>query len=106
LEIDGFKIHYVVKGEGIPCLVIGSSIYYPRTFSQGLSEHLKMYFVDMPWFASERGAWLADSMSIEKINGFVEEIRRQLKLEKALLMGHSIHGTIAMEYAKAYPRKT
>jgi acetyl esterase/lipase len=105
LEIDGFKIHYLVKGEGIPCLVIGSSIYYPRTFSQGLSEHLKMYFVDMPWFASERGAWSTDSMSIEKINGFVEEIRRQLKLEKPLLMGHSIHGTIAMEYAKAYPEK-
>ncbi len=103
LEIDGFKLHYSVQGEGIPCLVIGSSVYYPKTFSNNLRKHLKMYFVDMPWFASERGTMKLDSFSISKINEFIEEIRKQFDLEKFAIMGHSIHGTVAMEYVKSYP---
>ena len=51
IEVDGSQLEYVVQGEGLPCLVIGSSIYYPRTFSPELRKHLKLYFVDMKWFA-------------------------------------------------------
>jgi acetyl esterase/lipase len=103
IEIKGFKLNYLVEGEGIPCLVVGSSVYYPKTFSNTLKKHLKMYFVDMPWFASERGELPAESFSVEKINGFIEEIRKQLELQKPVVIGHSIHGTVAMEYAKQYP---
>ncbi len=32
IEIDGSRLGYTIEGEGIPCLIIGSSVYYPKTF--------------------------------------------------------------------------
>ncbi|MEM1120293.1 MAG: alpha/beta hydrolase [Bacteroidota bacterium] len=100
--VEGSQLDYVVEGEGIPCLVIGSSIYYPRTFSKELRKQLKMYFVDLKWFAKNYQAENLESVDIASIVSNVESIRQALHLEKPLLMGHSIHGTIAMEYAKVY----
>jgi proline iminopeptidase len=103
LEVNGFTLDYTIEGQGQPCLVIGSSIYYPRTFSRDLRQHLQLIFVDMPWFAPARGPLPADSFSVEVINEFIEEIRLFFRLDQAVLMGHSIHGTVAMEYAKQNP---
>ena len=102
IDVDGSKLHYVIEGEGIPCLVIGSSIYYPRTFSAKLRRHLKMYFVDLKWFAEGYVPEDLDTMNIRSIVDDVELIRKKLGLERPLIMGHSIHGTIATEYAKVY----
>jgi hypothetical protein len=45
---------HIVAGSGIPTVVIGSSIYYPRTFSPRLRESLRMAFIDLPLLG-----WLA-----------------------------------------------
>ncbi|MCB0552280.1 MAG: alpha/beta fold hydrolase, partial [Phaeodactylibacter sp.] len=103
IEVDGSKLKYVVEGEGTPCLVIGSSIYYPKTFSADLRKNLKMYFVDLKWFAEDYKPENLDSVNIASIVQDVEEIRAKLGLENPILMGHSIHGTIAMEYVKEHP---
>ena len=105
VEVDGSRLQYVVKGEGKPCLVIGSSVYYPKTFSGALYKHLKLYFVDLKWFAKDYQPENLDSVNIQSIVGDVEQIRLQLGLEKPLIMGHSIHGTIATEYVKKHPDK-
>jgi proline iminopeptidase len=102
IEIDSFKLHYTIEGQGIPCLVIGSSVYYPRTFSEQLKQQLKMYFVDMRWFAPQRGEMPPDTFTIQKIAEDIEQIRQKLHLEKPVVIGHSIHGSVAMEYAKIY----
>lgn len=105
ITIDGSQLDYIVEGEGKPCLVIGSSIYYPRTFSKELRKHLKMYFVDMKWFAKNYAREDLATVNIKSIVDDVEQIRQALGLEKPLLLGHSIHGTIATEYVKAYGDK-
>ena len=102
IEVDGSRLSYVIEGEGIPCLVIGSSIYYPRTFSNNLRKHLKMYFVDMKWFAKDYLAEDLQKVNIESIVQDVEQIRTALGLEMPLILGHSIHGTIATEYVKKF----
>jgi len=102
IEIDGGKLKYVVEGEGIPCLVIGSSVYYPKTFSANLRKHLRMYFVDMPWFAEEYSAPDLEAYSIQHLANDIEEVRVALKLVDFVIMGHSIHGTVALEYARRY----
>jgi proline iminopeptidase len=102
IEVDGSKLRYVVEGEGVPCLIIGSSVYYPKTFSEDLRKHLKMYFVDMKWFAKDYVPENLDTVNKTTIIEDVEQIRKNLGLEKPVIMGHSIHGTIAMEYAKKY----
>ena len=105
VEVDGMRLNYTVKGEGLSCLVIGSSIYYPKTFSKELENHLKMYFVDMKWFAPEYKSENLDSVDINSIVDDVEQIRTELGLEKPIIMGHSIHGTVATEYVKKYSAK-
>ena len=105
IEVDGSKLQYIIKGEGMPCLVIGSSVYYPKTFSTKLYNHLKFYFVDMKWFAKDYAPENMDTVNISSIVDDVEQIRQKLGLNKLLIMGHSIHGTIATEYVKRYPDK-
>jgi len=105
IEVDDSRLRYVVEGNGYPCLVIGSSIYYPKTFSQDLRQHLKLYFVDMKWFANDYEPEDLEAVTIAGIVEDVEQIRRHLGLERPILMGHSIHGAIAVEYAKRYPDK-
>ncbi len=102
VHVDGSQLRYVVEGSGIPCLVIGSSVYYPRTFSDELRQHLKMYFVDMKWFAKGYASEDLGDVDIRSIVEDVEQIRSALGLERPLVLGHSIHGTIATEYVKRY----
>jgi len=103
IAVSGSQLKYVVQGEGQPCLVIGSSVYYPKTFSKNLRRHLKMYFVDMRWFAEEYTPVDLQTFTLDTIISDIEKVRSSLQLEKPILMGHSIHGTIAMEYAKHHP---
>mgnify|MGYP001348294564 CR=1 FL=1 len=102
--IDGTKLNYVVEGNGRPCIVIGSSIYYPRTFSDKLRKHFQFSFVDMRWFAEEYSPVNLDDFTLQTISDDIERVRSELKLENVIIMGHSIHGTIALEYAKRYPK--
>ena len=102
IQVDDSRLDYVVEGEGRPCLVIGSSIYYPRTFSGNLRQHLEMYFVDLKWFAKDYAPEDLEQVTIASIVQDVEQVREALGLEKPLIMGHSIHGTIATEYVKEY----
>ncbi len=46
LNIDGFTLSYSIEGTGPTASVIGSSIYYPRAFSQSLHSHLRLVFMD------------------------------------------------------------
>jgi proline iminopeptidase len=48
---DGFTLQYRLSGTGIPTLVVGSSIYYDRSFSQELRTKLHMVFIDHRGFA-------------------------------------------------------
>lgn len=105
IVVDGSVLDYAVEGKGIPCLVLGSSVYYPKTFSEELRTYLEFYFVDLKWFAKGYRQEDLDTVNISSIVADVEQIRQLLGLERPLILGHSIHGTIALEYAKAHPDK-
>jgi proline iminopeptidase len=46
VQVDGAGLRYRIEGHGPPCLVVGSSVCYPRVFSQRLREHLRLVFAD------------------------------------------------------------
>ena len=46
IDIDDYQLHYSIEGTGMPALVIGSALYYPRTFSENLRTYLQLIFVD------------------------------------------------------------
>jgi hypothetical protein len=48
--VDDFNLKYIVAGVGIPCMVVGSHIFWPRTFSEDLRNHLRFIFADCRLF--------------------------------------------------------
>jgi proline iminopeptidase len=102
VDVDGAQLGYRIEGHGQPCLVVGSSVYYPRVFSQDLRAHLQLVFVDLRHFATRDPSFDPDRISIETYPDDIEHVRQILELDDVVVIGHSIHGTIALEYARRY----
>jgi proline iminopeptidase len=100
---DQFALRYQIEGTGTPAIVVGSSHYYPRTFSAELREHLQFVFVDHRGFAPSPGPVDTTDFAFDKVLADIERTRQQLGLDKIVIIGHSGHAFMALEYAKAYP---
>ena len=98
IEIDGFKLKYLTEGNGPDVLVIGSSVYYPRSFSQNLRNFFRLHFVDYRGFAEGPEV----ELTFEDLLDDLEHVRQKLSLKKCIVIGHSAHGLLALEYAKKH----
>ncbi|MBM3197612.1 MAG: alpha/beta hydrolase [Chlamydiae bacterium] len=100
IEIDGFKLKYLTEGIGPDVLIVGSSIYYPRSFSQNLRKSLRLHFIDYRGFAE--GPEI--DLTFDTLLDDIEHVRQELGLKKCIVVGHSAHGLLALEYAKKYKK--
>ncbi len=103
IDIEGFKLRYFIEGKGPNVLVLGSAIYYPRSFSQNLKKSLRLHFVDYRGFAEPPASGIYSVPSFDTLLNDIEEIRQKLSIGKCLVVGHSAHALLAIEYAKKYP---
>jgi proline iminopeptidase len=104
IEIDGFKLRYRTEGAGPDALVLGSAIYYSRSFSQSLRKSLRLHFVDYRGFAQPPVSGIGEIPSFDKLVDDIEHMRKKLSLEKCIVVGHSAHALLALEYSKKYPQ--
>lgn len=105
VAVPGATLHYVVEGAGVPALVIGSATYYPRTFSPRLRETCRLAFADLRHFARSDAALGSGEVTFDRYADDVEQVRRALGFERAVVVGHSKHGNLALEYVKRYPER-
>lgn len=103
LVSGGFTLGYSIEGRGPDALVIGSAVYYPRTFSQNLRQHLRMIFVDHRGFGMAPGAFTHADFELDVLVDDLENLRQALGLNKVIVIGHSGHAYMALHYAKKYP---
>ncbi len=103
VELQGAQLGYRIEGQGQSCLVIGSSVYYPRVFSKELRAHLQLVFVDLRHFAVCDPAFSPDRISIDTYCEDIEQVRQILGLGEVVVVGHSLAGAIALEYARRNP---
>jgi proline iminopeptidase len=109
VDVDGAQLRYVIEGEGQPCLVVGSSVFYPRIFSEDLRRHVQLVNVDLRHFAdpehpaSAEPSFSRDQITIDSYAADIERVRQALGLGDVVVIGHSIHSLIALEYARRYP---
>ena len=101
---DGFELNYCIKGRGTPILVVGSSVYYPRLFSENLYEKFQFIFLDHRGFVAPPRTLTAEDYTLDKVLDDIETARQSLNLEDFIILGHSGHAFMALEYAKKYPR--
>lgn len=101
----GSTLRYSVEGGGTPLLVAGSAVYYPRTFSQRLREHMRLAFVDLRHFAVSDGSPSPEPTTLDTYLEDIETLRVAMGLERFVLVGHSHHGNVAAAYAKRHPER-
>lgn len=101
-----FKLHYHIEGkeDGLAVIVIGSARYYPRTFSLNLRQHLRLIFIDHRGFAEHDGTLTPFDFTFDAVLDDIELVRKTLNLPRVIVLGHSGHGYMALEYTKKYPQ--
>ena len=104
ISVEGARLHYRIEGSGIPLVLIGSPQLYPPVFSQGLLEHFQMIFVHARLAVPTEDGFEVGSITLETFADDVEALRRELALEKIAVLGHSVHGLMALEYGRKYPQ--
>jgi proline iminopeptidase len=104
IESQGFDLGYRIEGCGPNTLVIGSSIYYPRIFSENLRKHLRLVFLDMRAFAPPPLFEISLTFDLNLILDDIECMRQKLNLGQVIILGHSGNAFLALEYAKKYPQ--
>lgn len=102
---QGFQLQYRIEGEGLPAIVIGSALFYERAFSKNLRSHLKLAFVDHRGFAPGNQCQDRSQYELDCLVDDLEAARATFGFETMVLIGHSGHGFMALEYAKKYPNR-
>ena len=105
IESNGIEFKYVRQGKGEPLLVIGSSVYYPKAFSDSLKDRFQIVCIDSRHFIPDYNPTDDElrSMNLTTWADDLEVAREKLNLDKVTVIGHSIHAQIALEYASKYP---
>lgn len=104
IDTDGFRLNYIMEGEGNPILVIGSALYDYRVFSPELRRKFKWIFADHRGFGTAPDREADNSaFDLHILLSDIELLRRHLLLEEFVIVGHSGHAFMALEYAKKYP---
>src|SRR3712207_4202818 len=75
------------------------------TFSQPLKELLRCAFMDHRAFIPGATTGTQERYTLDMIADDVEHVRRALGWERLTVYGHSLHGLIALEYARQHPRR-
>ncbi len=102
LNRDNFCLKASVNGNGPVAIVIGSHKYYPRTFSENLKSKLQLVCADTKGFVPASENHMESDFTVDKLVQDIEAIRASLSADKIILIGHSIHAFMAMEYARAF----
>ncbi|RUP42051.1 MAG: alpha/beta hydrolase [Acinetobacter sp.] len=103
LNRDSFCLKASIDGNGPVAIVIGGHKYYPRTFSENLKSKLQLVCADTRGFVPASENHTESDFTIDKLVQDIEAMRVSLGADKIILIGHSIHAFMAMEYARAFP---
>lgn len=104
ITVDGFELPYHIEGTGQDVIVIGDTVYYPRTFSDNLRQHVRLHFLSHRGFSTAHRQFKSDDFALEIIANDIEAYRIHHKLEQVIVLGHSGHGHMALSYAQHYPQ--
>jgi len=108
-EINGYKINVETKGTGEPIFFFAggpgnSHDYMQGNFGQYYQSH-QLVFIDMLGRGMSDDAKEVSEYSVENDVEVAEAIRKNLKLEKIAMVGHSYGTVVAQAYAIKYPEQ-
>ncbi len=105
-KVGNFDIHYRAGGQGEPLIIIHGGANGSEAWMDSASELSKSYTVylpDMPGFGLSQS--LVGGYYLPDLVEFVDNFADTLGLESFCLLGHSLGGAIALNYAVRFPNK-
>jgi pimeloyl-ACP methyl ester carboxylesterase len=105
-QIDGLDVLYYTAGHGEPLVVIHGGGGDARTWWRNiavLAEKYTVYAPDLPGFGGSQP--LSGNYYIPELSEFIAKFAANLGLEKFNLVGHSLGGGIALNFALKWPDK-
>ena len=106
VNVKGIQLYYKVIGEGEPVVILhgGPGLDHNHMLPLAeLADRYKVVFYDQRTTGNSTGVPNADSITVNHFVQDLEEIRKQLKLGKIHLLGHSWGAGLAMFYSIKYP---
>jgi len=107
IQIDSQNIRYLDAGSGMPLVFIhgfGASIYSWRKNLGPIAKHRRVCAPDLPGFGYSDKPLDAD-YSIDAFADFVIHFMDRLQIKKAVLVGHSLGGGIALLTSLKFPSR-
>jgi proline iminopeptidase len=103
VSVDGADIHYTVRGQGVTCLVPSSigTEPYAQQLAAPLDTRLHLVIVDPRGAGRSTGA--AADLTLDQLAHDLEAVRGALGVARVAVLGHSILGLLAVEYARRCP---
>ena len=112
MEINGLSVHYKMVGEGSPTFILlhgfGASVFSWHAVMEPFSHLGTVMAYDRPAFGlTERPLrWIGvNPYGAEANIALLLGLMDQFKVQKAILVGNSAGGTLAMQFALAHPER-
>jgi pimeloyl-ACP methyl ester carboxylesterase len=98
------KKTYIKKGKGLPVVLLhgfceNKDIF--KEFIPELSENYLLIIPDLPGFG--KNTVDVKNISMNKMADYVHELLLELDIQECIMIGHSMGGYIALEFANKYP---
>jgi pimeloyl-ACP methyl ester carboxylesterase len=106
IKVNERDVHYYTAGQGEPLVVVHGGMGDAGTWLDNinmLADNYKLYVPDLPGFGESQ--LLGCDYNIPEFTKFMENFIDNLGLDRFNLMGHSIGGGIALNYALRFPEK-
>lgn len=100
------KVIYNIKGEGAPCFVCADGTQQINCFSDSLKKHFQFIFLEQRHSTYYGETKDYTGITMDTILHDIELVRESFGFDKIYLLGHSIVGLIALDYAREYPSHT
>jgi pimeloyl-ACP methyl ester carboxylesterase len=109
IDVDGAHAHVRDQGNpnGIPMILIhgaNGSLHVWEGWVEALGDKTRLISVDLPGHGLT-GAWPRRDYTVESYADFIEALARTLKLDRFVLVGHSLGGGVAWYFATTRPNR-
>jgi len=106
IKVNGHNVHYYTAGQGEPLVVIHGGGGDARTWDKNISELAERYTVYAPDLPGYGGSQPLDGeYFIPELSEFIGGFATSLGLDTFHLVGHSLGGGVALDYAIKSPHK-
>ncbi len=103
IQIDSTWIHYKTAGAGPPLILVhglaGSTRWWNHNIPQ-LAAHFRVYAVDLSEFGDRR---FRPRFVLSQAAHYLSRWMKEIHIERASMIGHSMGGRIAAEFAAEHP---